>query len=246
MPLAPIPRSLRSLLLAGVLAPALAFAVAERAGAAPEGTMTWGVHVTLASRWLDPAETEALVTPFMVLYAHPRRAGEAHAGRPCPRPSLAESWTVSRDGLVYEFVLRKNARFHDGYPGHRRRREVLLRALPGRGGQAPQGPRQGGPDRRIPSRVRFVLKEPWPDFMTFYGTTATGAAWVVPKKYVEQVGEEGFKKAPDRRGALQVRVLQSRASSWCSRPSRATGASRPPSSGWSSAPSPTRPRAPPR
>jgi peptide/nickel transport system substrate-binding protein len=31
--------------------------------------------------------------------------------------------------------------------------------------------------------------------MTFY-TTATGASWVVPKKYVEQVGDEGFKKAP--------------------------------------------------
>jgi peptide/nickel transport system substrate-binding protein len=32
--------------------------------------------------------------------------------------------------------------------------------------------------------------------MTFYGTTATGSGWVVPKKYVERVGEEGFKKAP--------------------------------------------------
>ncbi len=46
------------------------------------------------------------------------------------------------------------------------------------------------------SRVRIHLKEPWPDFMTFYGTSATGAAWIVPKKYVEQVGEDGFKKAP--------------------------------------------------
>src|SRR5206468_1033134 len=36
-------------------------------------------------------------------------------------------------------------------------------------------------------RVRFHLKEPWPDFMTFYGTSATGAAWIVPKKYVENV-----------------------------------------------------------
>src|SRR5215467_8438803 len=36
--------------------------------AAPEGTMTWGVHITLASRWLDPAETEGIITPFMVLY----------------------------------------------------------------------------------------------------------------------------------------------------------------------------------
>jgi peptide/nickel transport system substrate-binding protein len=47
-----------------------------------------------------------------------------------------------------------------------------------------------------PNRVRFVLKEPWPDFMAFYGTSATGAGWIVPKKYVAKVGDEGFKKAP--------------------------------------------------
>jgi ABC-type transport system substrate-binding protein len=47
-----------------------------------------------------------------------------------------------------------------------------------------------------PGRVRFHLREPWPDFMTFYGTSATGAAWIVPRKYVEKVGEDGFKKAP--------------------------------------------------
>ena len=44
--------------------------------------------------------------------------------------------------------------------------------------------------------MRFRLKQPWPDFMTFYATPATGAAWIVPKKYVEKVGDEGFKKAP--------------------------------------------------
>jgi peptide/nickel transport system substrate-binding protein len=45
------------------------------------------------------------------------------------------------------------------------------------------------------SRVRFRLKQPWPDFLTFYAS-ATGAGWIVPKKYVERVGDEGFKKAP--------------------------------------------------
>jgi peptide/nickel transport system substrate-binding protein len=40
------------------------------------------------------------------------------------------------------------------------------------------------------------MKQPWPDFMTFYATPATGAAWIVPRKYVERVGEDGFKKAP--------------------------------------------------
>src|SRR5262249_49395922 len=47
-----------------------------------------------------------------------------------------------------------------------------------------------------PLTVRFHLKEPWPDFMTFYGTTASAAGLVLPKKYVTQVGDDGFKKHP--------------------------------------------------
>ena len=46
-----------------------------------------------------------------------------------------------------------------------------------------------------PQHVRFKLKEPWPDFLTFYAS-ASGAGWIVPKKYVEKVGDDGFKKAP--------------------------------------------------
>jgi len=33
-----------------------------------------------------------------------------------PAPALAESWTVSEDGLEYSFVLRKSLTFHDGTP----------------------------------------------------------------------------------------------------------------------------------
>jgi peptide/nickel transport system substrate-binding protein len=47
-----------------------------------------------------------------------------------------------------------------------------------------------------PHRVRFVLHAPWPDFLTFYATPATGAAWVVPKTYVERMGEDGFRRQP--------------------------------------------------
>ncbi|HET9926067.1 MAG TPA: ABC transporter substrate-binding protein, partial [Methylomirabilota bacterium] len=35
-------------------------------------------------------------------------------------------------------------------------------------------------------------------------TSATGAAWIVPKKYVERVGEDGFKKAPIGAGPYKV------------------------------------------
>src|SRR5258706_6614135 len=55
--------------------------------------------------------------------------------------------------------------------------------------------RVAGVEAIDPRHVRFHLKEPWPDFLTFYGS-ATGAGWIVPKKYVEKVGEDGFKKAP--------------------------------------------------
>ena len=47
-----------------------------------------------------------------------------------------------------------------------------------------------------PHHVRFRLQEPWPDFMTFYGTLASGAGWIVPKKYTEKVGNDEFKKNP--------------------------------------------------
>jgi ABC-type transport system substrate-binding protein len=83
--------------------------------AAPEGTMTWGVHITLASRWLDPAETEGIITPFMVLYAlHDALVKPMPAG--ANTPSLAESWSQSKDGLTFEFVLRKGVKFHNGEP----------------------------------------------------------------------------------------------------------------------------------
>src|SRR3989442_15996757 len=96
-----------SALLLGALSPP--------AAAAPEGTLTWGLHVTLVSKWLDPADTEAFINPFMVLYAiHDALVKPMPAGGNTPSP--AESWTGAKDGLVYEFVLRKGGKFHNGEP----------------------------------------------------------------------------------------------------------------------------------
>ena len=36
---------------------------------APTGQMTWAMHITLAPTWFDPAETGALMTPYLCLYA---------------------------------------------------------------------------------------------------------------------------------------------------------------------------------
>jgi peptide/nickel transport system substrate-binding protein len=176
------------------LASALTFGVSCSAMAAPEGTMTWGVHITLASRWVDPAETEGIITPFMVLYAlhdalvKPMPAGPNTA-------SLAESWTQSKDGLTYEFVLRKGVKFHNGDPVTAADVKFSFERYRGSGAKLLKE-RVREVQIVDPGRVRFHLKEPWPDFMTFYGTSATGAGWVVPKAYVEKVGDDGFKKHP--------------------------------------------------
>ena len=162
--------------------------------AAPEGTMTWGVHITLASRWLDPAETEGIITPFMVLYAlHDALVKPMPAG--INTPSLAESFTQSKDGLTLRVRHPQGCQVPQRRAGDRGGREVLVRPLQGRGAKLLK---ERVREIQIvdPGRVRFQLKEPWPDFMTFYGTSATGAGWIVPKAYVEKVGEDGFKRAP--------------------------------------------------
>jgi peptide/nickel transport system substrate-binding protein len=172
----------------------LSSSLAGPAPAAPEGTMTWGVHITLASRWLDPAETEGIITPFMVLYAlHDALVKPMPAG--INTPCLAESWTASEDALTYEFVLRKGITFHNGEPVTAEDVKFSFERYRGSGAKLLKE-RVREVQIVDPARVRFLLKEPWPDFMTFYGTSATGSGWIVPKKYVEKVGDDGFKRAP--------------------------------------------------
>jgi peptide/nickel transport system substrate-binding protein len=184
----------------------LLISVAGPAIAAPEGTLTWGLHVTLAAKWLDPSDTEAFINPFMVLYAihdavvKPMPAGDN-------TPSLAESWTASKDGLTYEFVLRKGVKFHNGDPVTA---DDVKFSFDRYRGAAAKLLRDRVREVQVvdPGRVRFHLKEPWPDFMTFYGTSATGAAWVVPKKYVEKVGDDGFLRAPIGAGPYRLVSFQ--------------------------------------
>jgi peptide/nickel transport system substrate-binding protein len=181
-------------LVALVALACLVLAPAPLLHAAPEGTIAWGVHASLAARWLDPAETEGTIIPFMVLYAiHDALLKPMPGG--LNTPSLAESWTVSKDGLAYEFVLRKGARFHNGEPVTAEDVKFSFDRYRGAGAKLLK---EKVRDIQIvdPRRVRFFLNNPWPDFLTYYGTTASGVGWIVPRKYVERVGDDGFKKAP--------------------------------------------------
>jgi peptide/nickel transport system substrate-binding protein len=173
----------------------VALVVPSPAGAqAPAGQATMAWHVTIAPSWFDPSTAPPQITPFGILYA-------LHDALVRPYPphkmgaSLAESWKESPDGKTYEFKLRPGLKFHNGDPlttedvkfSFERYRGAAAKALQERVQQV---------EIVSPLVVRFHLKEPWPDFMSFFGTTASAAGIVVPKKYLTQVGDDGFKKHP--------------------------------------------------
>jgi peptide/nickel transport system substrate-binding protein len=180
----------------GALALVSAMAVAWPlpAAAAPEGQVVSLQAVSIAPRWFDPAEAEGIITPFLFYYALHDAVVKPMPGKPLA-PSLAESWTMSPDGLTYEFVLRHGVKFHNGDTLSAEDVKFSFDRYKG-AAAATYRARVAAVEVVDPGRIRFRLKQPWPDFMTFYGTPATGAGWVVPKKYVERVGDDGFKKAP--------------------------------------------------
>ena len=182
-------REVLALAALGLVAAAPGSAIA----AGPAGQLTWGIHVSLAPTWFDPAETPGFITPFMVLYALHDAVLKPMPGQPLA-PSLAESWSVSEDAVIYDFVLRKNTKFHNGEPVTAEDVRYSFGRYRGASHDLMKE-RVAVIETPDPQSVRFKLKEPWPDFLTFYAT-ASGAGWIVPKKYVEKVGEDGFKKAP--------------------------------------------------
>src|SRR5437763_3593604 len=146
----------------------------------------------MAPVWYDPAEVVGVLTPFRVLCAMHDALVKPMPGTP-QAPSLAESWTVSPDQRVYEFKLREGLKFHNGDPFTAE--DVKFSFQRAKGARVLKD-RVRDVEVVGSTRVRFHLHEPFPDFMAFYGTLATAAGWIVPKKYVEKVGEEGFKKQP--------------------------------------------------
>jgi peptide/nickel transport system substrate-binding protein len=158
------------------------------------GELVAAWHVTIAPSWFDPSTAPPQIAPFGVLYA-------IHDAllRPLPGQrmgaSLAETWTTSADGRVYEFRLRRGLTFHNGDPLTAEDVKFSFERYRGAGAPVLRA-RVRSVEVVDPVTVRFHLDEPWPDFLTFYGTSATAAGIVVPKAYLTQVGDDGFKRQP--------------------------------------------------
>ena len=173
--------------------------------AAPTGQLTYGVHISLAPTWFDPAETPSLVTPYMLYYALHDAMLKAMPDELMAH-SLAESWSATEDGMSYSFVLRDGVTFHNGERVTAEDVKFSFERYRG-AAKAPLHDRVASVEITDPRHLTFKLKNPWPDFLTFYSAT-TGAGWVVPKKYVEKRRRRRLQEGADRRRAVQVRLVQ--------------------------------------
>ena len=199
----PVPRSRRVLSRLALLAVVALGATAGTAAAAPPaGRVTIAWHVTISPSWFDPSTAPPQITPFGMLYAIHDALVRPYPGHKMG-PSLAESWQESPDGKTYEFKLRAGLKFHNGDPVTTEDVKFSFERYKGAGAKALQD-HVAQVEIVDPRVVRFHLKEPWPDFMTFYGTTATAAGIVVPKNYLTQVGEDGFRKQPIGAGPYRL------------------------------------------
>src|SRR5215813_4410542 len=175
-------------LTGSLLAAVLVFAATASPAAEPapsaRAVMAW--HVTIAPSWFDPSTAPPQITPFGMLYAIHDALVRPYPGEKMG-PSLAESWEESEDGLTYEFKLRPGLTFHNGDPVTTDDVKFSFDRYQGAGAAALKE-HVNEVEVVDPRVVRFHLRAPWPDFMTFYGTTATAAGIVVPKKYFTQIG----------------------------------------------------------
>ena len=129
------------------------------------------VGVQLEPPNLDPASGAAAAIDEIV-YANVFEGLTRIREDGTPAPALAQSWTASEDGLVYEFVLRRNVRFHDGTAFDADDVVFTLeraRAPNSSNAQRPIAELIDSVAALAQDRVRVALKEPLADLPVYLG-----------------------------------------------------------------------------
>lgn len=177
-----------------VILAASAFARVNTAPAVPKGVLRQAIHWGISADWLDPATCSHPVSAHLPLYLfHDALVKAMPEGT--FTPCLAESWSISPEARVYEFKLRKGVKFHNGDP--MTADDVVFSFWRYKAAQAKIiHSKTEKVEALDPHSVRFTFKEPFPDFLEYLLPGASTIGWVVPKKYVEKVGDAEFKRNP--------------------------------------------------
>ena len=161
--------------------------------AAPRGVLKEAIHWNNSADWLDTAIAGHYMNTFPGYLFHDALL------KPMPEgtytPCLAESWKISPDAKVYEFHLRRGVKFHNGDLMTSEDVVFSFWRYKGREAKLIHG-RTEKVEAVNPYLVRIHFKVPFPDFLEYHLPGASTIGWVVPKKYIEKVGDSGFKRHP--------------------------------------------------
>ncbi|HEX2173260.1 MAG TPA: ABC transporter substrate-binding protein [Dehalococcoidia bacterium] len=167
-----------------------------------KGRAVYAWQTAIAPAWLDPQDNGALVTPYIFQYIL-HDAVVKHLPGQTFAPSLAERYEIAPDFKSATFRLRENVKFHNGDPVTSEDVKFTYENYRGANAQLLKSKTEQieTPDART---IKFTFKEPFLDFLILYGTPASGAGWVVPAKYYQQVGADEFKKNPIGAGPFKL------------------------------------------
>jgi len=187
------------LLLAGKMQ-----AGAQTAKVVPKGKIVLAWHTTMASKWLDPQEHDGTATTDNFLNALHDALIKNYRATLFDHPGLAERYEFAPDAKSATFWLRPGIKFHNGEPVTVE--DVKFSFENYRGAKADVLKTKTERIEIVDARtVRFHFKEPFLDFPMIFGTSnVSGAGWIVPAKYYQQVGPDGFKQKPIGAGPYKL------------------------------------------
>ncbi len=197
---------LRSAALAasGVAAPFILRTATAVAKVTPTGKMTLAWHTNIASRWLDPQQHDGTASPDNFLFALHDGLIKNFRDKKYDHLALAEHFEFPEDAKSATFRLRAGLKFHDGSPVTTE--DVKWSYENYRGASADVLHEKTKEIRLIDDRtIRFEFIDPFLDFPILLGTgNICGAGWVVPRKYYQEVGQDGFLRKPIGAGPYKL------------------------------------------
>jgi len=168
----------------------------------PKGTLTIAMHFALDPGWLSPLEHSYAVTQQKYdNLVHDALIKTMPQGD--PTYSLAEHAEMSADYKQAAFRLRSGLKFQDGTS--LTTTDVKWTYEHFKGARAQLFHDKLERIEIIDDRtIVFHFKEPFIDFIDIYNGNDSGIGWIVPGKYYEQVGSDGFKQHPIGAGPYKL------------------------------------------
>ncbi len=177
-------------------------------GPAPTGSMTLAWHTNIAPRWLDPQQHDGGATPDNFLNVVHDALIKNFRTELYEHPSLADRFDFAEDAKSATFRLRPNVKFHDGSPVTLADVKWSYEHYHGAWANVLHD-KTDGVEIVDDRTLRFTFKGAFLDFPRLLGTSnVTGAGWVVPAKYYQEVGPDGFLQKPIGAGPYRLVAQQ--------------------------------------